>query len=96
MSRRWGLIGFGEAGRTIGGAVAASGVDLAVHDRMLLDPARGAAVREAVAAAARPRSTTSRSSPIATSSSPWSRRRRRFPRRGGSRRTRPTASSTST
>ncbi len=51
MSRRWGLIGFGEAGRIIGGAMAASGVDLAVHDRMLLDPARGAAVREAVAAA---------------------------------------------
>jgi 3-hydroxyisobutyrate dehydrogenase-like beta-hydroxyacid dehydrogenase len=51
VSRRWGLIGFGEAGRIIGGALAASGVDLAVHDRVLLDPARGAAVREAVTAA---------------------------------------------
>ena len=51
MSRRWGLIGFGEAGRIIGGALAASGVDLAVHDRVLLDPGRGAAVREAVTAA---------------------------------------------
>jgi 3-hydroxyisobutyrate dehydrogenase-like beta-hydroxyacid dehydrogenase len=48
VSRRWGLIGFGEAGRIIGGAVAASGADLAVHDRMLLDPARGAALREAI------------------------------------------------
>ena len=51
MSRRWGLIGFGEAGRVIGGALAASGVELLVHDRVLLDPARGPAVREAVAAA---------------------------------------------
>ena len=51
MSRRWGLIGFGEAGRIIGGALAASGVDILVHDRVLLDPARGAAVREAVIAA---------------------------------------------
>ena len=48
MSRRWGLIGFGEAGRIIGGALAASVADLKVHDRMLLDPARGAAVRAAV------------------------------------------------
>ena len=55
MSRRWGLIGFGEAGRIIGGALAASGADLLVHDRVLLDPARGAALREAIAAAgARP------------------------------------------
>lgn len=51
MSRRWGLIGFGEAGRIIGAAVAASGVDLAVHDRLLLDGARGPAVRAAIAAA---------------------------------------------
>lgn len=49
MSRRWGLIGFGEAGRVIGGAIAAAGVDLAVHDRMLLDAARGPALREAIA-----------------------------------------------
>ena len=51
MSRRWGLIGFGEAGRVIGGAIAASGVDLVVHDRTLLDPARGGEVRQAVLAA---------------------------------------------
>jgi 3-hydroxyisobutyrate dehydrogenase-like beta-hydroxyacid dehydrogenase len=51
MSRRWGLIGFGEAGRIIGGALAASGAELKVHDRVLLDPARGTAVREAVIAA---------------------------------------------
>ena len=51
MSRRWGLIGFGEAGRIIGGALAASGVELLVHARVLLDPARGPAVREAVTAA---------------------------------------------
>lgn len=51
MTRRWGLIGFGEAGRIIGAAVAASGVDLAVHDRMLLDPSRGAAVRASITAA---------------------------------------------
>jgi 3-hydroxyisobutyrate dehydrogenase-like beta-hydroxyacid dehydrogenase len=51
VTRRWGLIGFGEAGRIIGGAVAASGVDLRVHDRVLLDAARGTAVREAVIAA---------------------------------------------
>jgi 3-hydroxyisobutyrate dehydrogenase-like beta-hydroxyacid dehydrogenase len=51
VSRRWGLIGFGEAGRIIGGAIAATGVDLAVHDRVLLDPARGATVRDAVTAA---------------------------------------------
>lgn len=50
MSRRWGLIGFGEAGRIIGATLAASGADLRVHDRVLLDPARGGAVREAVAA----------------------------------------------
>lgn len=51
MSGRWGLIGFGEAGRVIGGTVAASGADLLVHDRVLLDPARGAALRKAVVAA---------------------------------------------
>lgn len=51
MSRRWGLVGFGEAGRVIGGAVAAAGVDLAVHDRVLLDAARGPAVRDAIAVA---------------------------------------------
>jgi 3-hydroxyisobutyrate dehydrogenase-like beta-hydroxyacid dehydrogenase len=51
VSRRWGLIGFGEAGRAIGGAVAAAGVDLAVHDRVLLDPDRGPAVGDAIIAA---------------------------------------------
>ncbi len=51
MSRRWGLIGFGEAGRVIGATVAASGVDLLVHDRALLDPARGPALRAAITAA---------------------------------------------
>jgi 3-hydroxyisobutyrate dehydrogenase-like beta-hydroxyacid dehydrogenase len=51
VSRRWGLIGFGEAGRTIGGVVAASGAHLAVHDRVLLDPARGPALREVIEAA---------------------------------------------
>lgn len=50
MSRRWGLIGFGEAGRIIGGAVAASGADLAVHDRVLLDSVRGAALSGAITA----------------------------------------------
>lgn len=48
MSRRWGLLGFGEAGRVIGAALAAGGVDLAVHDLVLLDGGRGAALREAV------------------------------------------------
>ncbi|MGY2082257.1 DUF1932 domain-containing protein [Blastococcus sp. SYSU DS0539] len=51
MTGRWGLIGFGEAGRVIGGAVAAAGVDLAVHDRVLLDAARGPAVRAAIGSA---------------------------------------------
>jgi 3-hydroxyisobutyrate dehydrogenase-like beta-hydroxyacid dehydrogenase len=51
VSRRWGLIGFGEAGRIIGSAIAASGVDLAVHDRVLLDATRGPAVRAAIEAA---------------------------------------------
>ena len=51
MTPRWGLIGFGEAGRVIGGALAASGVELLVHDLVLADPARGPAVREAVRAA---------------------------------------------
>lgn len=51
MTRRWGLIGFGEAGRAIGGALAAAGVDLAVHDRALLDPARGPQLARAVRAA---------------------------------------------
>jgi 3-hydroxyisobutyrate dehydrogenase-like beta-hydroxyacid dehydrogenase len=50
VTRRWGLLGFGEAGRVIGRALAASGVDLAVHDRVLLDPARGAGLAEAVRA----------------------------------------------
>jgi 3-hydroxyisobutyrate dehydrogenase-like beta-hydroxyacid dehydrogenase len=50
VSRRWGLIGFGEAGRIIGGALAGSGADLTVHDRVLLDPARGPAVRAAITA----------------------------------------------
>ncbi|TFV63822.1 DUF1932 domain-containing protein [Geodermatophilus sp. DF01-2] len=50
MTRRWGLIGFGEAGRVIGGAITASGVDLAVHDRVLRDAARGPALREAISA----------------------------------------------
>jgi 3-hydroxyisobutyrate dehydrogenase-like beta-hydroxyacid dehydrogenase len=51
VTRRWGLLGFGEAGRIIGAAVAASGVDLKVHDRMLLDPQRGPAVRASIGAA---------------------------------------------
>jgi 3-hydroxyisobutyrate dehydrogenase-like beta-hydroxyacid dehydrogenase len=52
---RWGLVGFGEAGRVIGGALAASGADLAVHDRLLGDPDRGPELAEAVrAAGARP------------------------------------------
>ena len=55
MRPRWGLVGFGEAGRVIGAALAASGADLAVHDRVLLDPERGPALAEAVrAAGARP------------------------------------------
>lgn len=48
---RWGLIGFGEAGRVIGGALVAAGVDLAVYDHALTDPARGPALRAAVTAA---------------------------------------------
>ncbi|SNS89063.1 3-hydroxyisobutyrate dehydrogenase [Geodermatophilus pulveris] len=51
MTTRWGLVGFGEAGRVIGGALAASGADLAVHDRLLRDPSRGPGVAEAVRAA---------------------------------------------
>jgi 3-hydroxyisobutyrate dehydrogenase-like beta-hydroxyacid dehydrogenase len=51
MTRRWGLIGFGEAGRVIGGAIAASGADLAVHDRMLLDPVRGPALHASIGSA---------------------------------------------
>jgi 3-hydroxyisobutyrate dehydrogenase-like beta-hydroxyacid dehydrogenase len=51
VSRRWGLIGFGEAGRIIGGAIAASGVELAVHDRLLLDATRGPAARAVIEAA---------------------------------------------
>ncbi|MGY1723481.1 DUF1932 domain-containing protein [Blastococcus sp. SYSU DS0533] len=51
MSPRWGLIGFGEAGRVIGGAVAAAGADLLVHDRVLRDPDRGPAARAAIEAA---------------------------------------------
>ncbi|MDK3258873.1 NAD(P)-dependent oxidoreductase [Blastococcus capsensis] len=51
MSLRWGLLGFGEAGRVIGGAVAAAGADLLVHDRLLADPDRGPAVRAAITAA---------------------------------------------
>lgn len=55
MSRRWGLIGFGEAGRVIGGALCDAGSDLVVHDCALHDPGRGGAIRAAVAAAgARP------------------------------------------
>ena len=50
MSTRWGLIGFGEAGRVIGAALVASGADLAVHDRVLLDPDRGPGLAEAVRA----------------------------------------------
>lgn len=50
MSRRWGLIGFGEAGRVIGGALAAAGLDLVVHDHLLTDPARGPGLAEAIAA----------------------------------------------
>ncbi|SET20941.1 DUF1932 domain-containing protein [Geodermatophilus poikilotrophus] len=51
MSTRWGLVGFGEAGRVIGTALAASGADLAVHDRVLLDPERGPGLAAAVRAA---------------------------------------------
>ena len=51
MSTRWGLVGFGEAGRVIGAALTASGADLAVHDRVLLDPERGPGLAEAVRAA---------------------------------------------
>jgi 3-hydroxyisobutyrate dehydrogenase-like beta-hydroxyacid dehydrogenase len=51
VTRRWGLIGFGEAGRIIGAAVAASGVDLLAHDRVLLDADRGPVVRQAISAA---------------------------------------------
>jgi 3-hydroxyisobutyrate dehydrogenase-like beta-hydroxyacid dehydrogenase len=51
VSTRWGLVGFGEAGRVIGAALAASGADLAVHDRVLLDPERGPGLAEAVRAA---------------------------------------------
>ena len=51
MSTRWGLVGFGEAGRVIGAALTAFGADLAVHDRVLLDPERGPGLAEAVRAA---------------------------------------------
>jgi 3-hydroxyisobutyrate dehydrogenase-like beta-hydroxyacid dehydrogenase len=52
---RWGLVGFGEAGRVIGGALAASGADLVVHDRLLGDPERGPELAEAIrAGGARP------------------------------------------
>jgi len=51
MSPRWGLIGFGEAGRIIGTALAGSGADLAVHDHVLLDERRGPGVRAAITAA---------------------------------------------
>jgi 3-hydroxyisobutyrate dehydrogenase-like beta-hydroxyacid dehydrogenase len=51
VSTRWGLVGFGEAGRVIGAALAGSGADLAVHDRLLLDPERGAGLAEAVRSA---------------------------------------------
>lgn len=49
MNLRWGLIGFGEAGRVIGGALAGAGADLVVHDRILLDQMRGQDVAAAVA-----------------------------------------------
>lgn len=49
MSPRWGLIGFGEAGRVIGGVLAGAGANLVVHDRVLLDPVRGQDVAAAVA-----------------------------------------------
>lgn len=51
MSPRWGLIGFGEAGRVIGRVLIESGIDLVVFDRVLLDPARGPGLAEAVRAA---------------------------------------------
>jgi 3-hydroxyisobutyrate dehydrogenase-like beta-hydroxyacid dehydrogenase len=55
VTTRWGLVGFGEAGRVIGSALAASGADLAVHDRLLLDPGRGPGLADAVrTAGARP------------------------------------------
>ncbi|SDX75233.1 3-hydroxyisobutyrate dehydrogenase [Modestobacter sp. DSM 44400] len=50
MTLRWGLVGFGEAGRVIGGVLAGAGADLAVHDRALLDPARGPGLAEAISA----------------------------------------------
>lgn len=53
--RRWGLIGFGEAGRVIGAALTGTGLDLLVHDHAMLDPGRRDAVLAAVSAAgARP------------------------------------------
>lgn len=48
---RWGLIGFGEAGRVIGAALTAAGADLLVHDHALRDPERADGVRTAVTAA---------------------------------------------
>lgn len=47
---RWGLIGFGEAGRVIGAALTGAGLDLLVHDHAMLDPDRGDGVRAAVTA----------------------------------------------
>lgn len=51
MSRRWGLIGFGEAGRVIGRALTGAGIDLAVFDQAVLDPDRAPMVTAAVTSA---------------------------------------------
>lgn len=45
----WGLIGYGEAGRVIGGLVARGGMDLVVHDRAFADPVPGDELCAAVA-----------------------------------------------
>jgi 3-hydroxyisobutyrate dehydrogenase-like beta-hydroxyacid dehydrogenase len=51
VSLKWGLIGFGEAGRVIGGALTSAGIDLVVHDYALTDPTRRKDLLAAVAAA---------------------------------------------
>lgn len=55
LSLRWGMIGYGEAGRVIGGALSDAGADLLVHDHAMLVPVRGQALLAAVTASgARP------------------------------------------
>ena len=49
MSRSIGMIGFGEAGRTLAAVVVSSAAGLTVYDRAFTDPARGEALRSAVA-----------------------------------------------